>query len=140
MDGEEKERETDILAVSDYKIFHNLENTKDRKSHTSDSYEMVFFTHLILQYTVKKTGRKFNRCLKFLSHRQLFPSVLYKIYARHHCLFFITEVGIKTLTLLMETNPIPRSKKYFRSICLNSVGIALSVGRIFSISSPPRFL
>ena len=42
--------------------------------------------------------------------------------------------------LLMETNPISRSKKYFRCICLNSVGTALSVGRIFSISSPPRFL
>jgi hypothetical protein len=37
----------------------------------------------------------------------------------------------------METNPIPRSKKYFRCICLNSVGSALSVGRTFSISPPP---
>jgi len=41
-----------------------------------------------LCYTVKKTGRKINRCLEFLSHRQFFPSVLYKIYARHHCLYF----------------------------------------------------
>ena len=32
----------------------------------------------------------------------------------------------------METNPISGSKKYFRCICLNSVGTALSVGRIFS--------
>ena len=55
-------------------------------------------------------------------------------------LFQITQVGKKTLTLLMETNSIPWSKKYFRCICLNSVGNALSVGRIFSISSPPRFL
>jgi hypothetical protein len=46
MDGEDKERETDILAVSDYEIFHNLENTRDRKSHTSDSYEIIWF----LQY------------------------------------------------------------------------------------------
>jgi hypothetical protein len=30
----------------------------------------------------------------------------------------------------------PSVKKYFRCICLNSVGTALSVGRIFSISSP----
>ncbi len=40
----------------------------------------------------------------------------------------------------METNPIPRSRKCFRCICWNSVGTALSLGRIFSISSPPRFL
>jgi hypothetical protein len=40
----------------------------------------------------------------------------------------------------METNPIPRSRKCFRCICLNSVGTALSVGRIFSIYSPPHFL
>ncbi len=40
------------------------------------------------QYTVKKTGRKLNRCLEFLSHRQYFSSVLYKIYARHPGLFF----------------------------------------------------
>ncbi len=39
------------------------------------------------RYTVKKTGRKINRCLEFLSQRQFFPSVSYKIYARHHCLF-----------------------------------------------------
>jgi hypothetical protein len=50
----------------------------------------------------------------------------------------ITQVGKKTLTLLMETNPIPGSKKYFRCICLNSVGTALSVSRIFSISPPLR--
>jgi hypothetical protein len=36
----------------------------------------------------------------------------------------------------METNPIPRSKNYFRCIWLNSVGTVLSVGRIFSISPP----
>ncbi len=40
----------------------------------------------------------------------------------------------------METNSIPGSKKYFRCICLNSVGTALSVGRIFSIPSPPPHL
>jgi hypothetical protein len=39
-------------------------------------------------YTVKKTGRKLIRCLEFLSHQQFFSSVLYKIYVRHHCLFF----------------------------------------------------
>jgi hypothetical protein len=39
-------------------------------------------------YTVKKTGRKFNRCLEFLSYRQFFPSVVYNFFARHHCLFF----------------------------------------------------
>jgi hypothetical protein len=49
-------------------------------------------------------------------------------------LFQITQVGKKTLTLLMETNSIPWSKKYFRCICLNSVGNALSVGRIFSMT------
>jgi hypothetical protein len=46
--------------------------------------------------SIKKTGRKINRCLEFLSHRQFFPSVSYKISARHHCLFFkIIEVGRK---------------------------------------------
>ncbi len=42
---------------------------------------------MAILYTEKKTGRKINRCLEFLSHRQFFPSVLYKIYARHHCIF-----------------------------------------------------
>jgi uncharacterized membrane protein len=49
-------------------------------------------------------------------------------------LFQITHVGKKTLTLLMETDLIPWSKKYFRCICLNNVGNALSVGRIFSMT------
>jgi hypothetical protein len=51
--------------------------------------------------------------------------------------FKIIEVGKKTLTLLMETNSISMSKKYFRCICLNMVGSVLSVSRIFSI--PPPF-
>ncbi len=46
------------------------------------------FQFAAIRYTVKKTGRKINRCLEFLSHRQFFPSVLYKIYGRHHCLYF----------------------------------------------------
>jgi hypothetical protein len=46
------------------------------------------------------------------------------------------EVGIKTLTLLMETNSISLSKKNFHCICLNRVGTVLSVSRIFSIPPP----
>ncbi len=39
-------------------------------------------------FTEKITGRKLNCCLKFLSYSQFFPSVWYKIYARHHCRLF----------------------------------------------------
>ncbi len=49
----------------------------------------------------------------------------------------IIEVGIKTLTLLMEINSITLSKKNFRCICLNRVGTVLSVRRIFSTPPPP---
>ncbi len=49
----------------------------------------------------------------------------------------IIEVGNKNLTLLMETNSISLSKKYFRCIGLNRVGTVLSVSRIFSIPPPP---
>ncbi len=45
----------------------------------------------------------------------------------------IIEVGKRTLTLLMETNSISLSKKYFRCICLKKVGAFLSVSRFFSI-------
>jgi hypothetical protein len=86
----------------------------------------------------KKTGQKIKRCLEFLSHGQFFfISAIQKLCSSPLSCFKITQVGKKTLMLLMETNPIPRSKKYFRCICLNSVGTAESVGKIFSTPPPP---
>jgi hypothetical protein len=43
----------------------------------------------------KKTGRNLNCCFEFLFCRQAFPSVSYKMYARHQGLFFIIEIGKK---------------------------------------------
>ncbi len=57
------------------------------------SYRNILFASIL---HCKKTGRKFNRCLEFLSQRQFFPSVLHKIYARHHCLF-LNHTGRKKL-------------------------------------------
>ncbi len=117
-----------ILPIYLNQVLTNEKSEQSEKNYfntfnwTSLESETTFFQVLTQSQksllTVKKTGRKFNRCLEFLSHRQLFPSVQYKNCARHHCLFCKSHrQEKKTLTLLMETNPIPRSRKYFRCTC-----------------------
>ncbi len=86
------------------------------------------------QHTVKKRVGKKSLFRIPISPTVFSISVVQNLCTSPLSLFQITQVGKKTLTLLMETNSIPWSKKYFRCICLNSVGNALSVGRIFSMT------
>jgi hypothetical protein len=102
-----------------------IEDTKKEKAYKCRRYtEKILFGILIAVYNSYPADSFFHQCCTKFILVNMFIFLNHRGRKKN----FDTAAGNKSDI---------SSKKYFRCICLNSVGTALSLGRIFSISPPP---